>query len=119
MPLTAEDKKNIFNKVKAILEKQCPPMVASKDKEGVYELMGNKSVPYGYNKTIIPGMYFSSAAARKDSVNFYFFPIYFHLDEYKKIRPSILKCHAEKRSAGVEKTGIHEVNYICNSKKYL
>ena len=42
MPLTDEDKKIIFNKVKSALEKQTPPMVVCKDKEGVYELMGNK-----------------------------------------------------------------------------
>lgn len=92
MPLTSEDKKNIFNTLKTALEKQTPPMVVSKDKEGVYELMGNKPVPYGSKKTIVPGMYFSSVVTRKDSVNFYFFPIYFHFDDYKNISPSILKC---------------------------
>lgn len=91
MPLNPEDKKNIFNKLKSILEKQTPPMVVSKEKEGVYELMGNKPVPYGYKKTMVPGMYFSSIVVRKDSVNFSFFPIYFHHEDYKKISPSVLK----------------------------
>ncbi|MEO5569288.1 MAG: hypothetical protein ABIT08_17360 [Bacteroidia bacterium] len=92
MPLTNEAKKNIFEMVKAALKKQTPPMVVSKDKDDVFELMGNKPVPYGSKKIMVPGMYFSSVVSRKDSVIFYFFPLYFHLDDYKKVSPSILKC---------------------------
>jgi len=105
MPLTSEDKKNIFNKLKSILEKQSPPMVVSREKEGVYELMGNKPVPYGYKKTIVPGMYFSSVVVRNDSVNFSFFPIYFHLDDYKKISPTVLKYLKGKTCFHFKKPG--------------
>lgn len=66
-------------------------MAASKDKEGVYELMGNKPVPYGSKKIIVPGMYFSSVVARKDMVSFYFFPIYFHTSDFIDLIPTMAK----------------------------
>ena len=53
-------------------------MVNSKSTGDTYELMGNKPVPYGYDKKIVPGMYFASIAHRKDSVVFYFFPAYYN-----------------------------------------
>jgi len=92
MPLTSDKRKEIFSKVRAGLEKQSPPMVISKDKEGVFELIGNKPVPYGSRKTIVPGMYFSSVVARKDMVSFYFFPIYYHEKDFKDIMPTMIKC---------------------------
>ena len=92
MALIAEARKNIFDTLKAVLEKNSPPMVVSKDKEGVFELMGNKPVPYGSKKTMVPGMYFSSAVARKDIVSFYFFPLYYHEKDFAKVIPSMIKC---------------------------
>ena len=91
MPLTAEDRNAIFDLIKTGLQKQCPPMVASKDKEGVFELMGNKPVPYGSKKTIVPGLYFSSVVARKDMISFYFFPIYYHTDDFIDLIPGMAK----------------------------
>ncbi len=90
--MTNESKKQLFEALKLALKKLSPPMAISKDKTGVFELIGNKPVPYGSKKTIVPGMYFSSVVARKDSVNLYFFPLYFHYHHYKEISPSILKC---------------------------
>jgi len=92
MPLTLQERKEIFNKLKAGLQKQSPPMVVSKDKEGVFELMGNKPVPYGSRKTIVPGMYFSSIVARKDMVSFYYFPLYYHEKDFKDLIPTMIKC---------------------------
>ena len=92
MPLTSEIRKSIFELLKTALAKQSPPMVVSKDKESVFELMGNKPVPYGSKKVIVPGMYFSSVVTRKDIVSFYFFPLYFHEDEYRDIIPTLIKC---------------------------
>ena len=92
MPLTTEARKEIFNSIRSVLVKQCPPMVASKDKEGVYELMGNKAVPYGSKKIIVPGMYFCSVVARKDMVSFYFFPIYYHEKDFIDLIPTMAKC---------------------------
>ena len=92
MPLTAEARQQIFDSIKSVLQKQCPPMVASKDKENVYELMGNKPVPYGSKKEIVPGMYFSSVVARPDMVSFYFFPIYMNQKEFIDLIPTMTKC---------------------------
>ena len=92
MPLQPEQRTKIFNDIKSVLQKQSPPMSVSKDKEHVFELMGNKAVPYGSKKVIVPGMYFSSVVARKDMVSFYFFPIYYHTEEFKTLIPTMIKC---------------------------
>src|SRR5437016_2011320 len=93
MPLTTETKKAIFEKLKKNMEKFSPPMVVNV-KQGMgkgFELMGNKPVPYGYAKKIVPGMYFASIVQRSDSVAFYFFPSYMHA-EMKDVAPSLYKC---------------------------
>ena len=54
--------------------------------------MGNKPVPYGSTKKIVPGMYFSSAVARKDMVSFYYFPLYYHEKDFKDTIPTMIKC---------------------------
>lgn len=104
MPLTNEARKEIFETIKGVLLKQCPPMVASKDKEGVFELMGNKAVPYGSKKVIVPGMYFSSVVARKEMVSFYFFPIYFHTADFIDLIPTMAKCLKGKTCFNFKKT---------------
>jgi len=91
MPLIPVARKAIFDKLKSALEQQCPPMVCSKDKAGVYEIIGNKPVPYGSTKKVVPGMYFASAVARKDMVSFYFMPIYYHRELFAPVAPSLLK----------------------------
>ena len=92
MALTPESRNEIFDKLKSALEKHSPPMVISKNKAGVFELMGNKPVPYGSKKTIVPGMYFSSAVARKEMVSFYFFPIYYRQEDFLELIPTLSKC---------------------------
>jgi hypothetical protein len=92
MPLSHATRKNIFNKLKTALKKQSPPMVISKNTADTYEIMGNKPVPYGIKKTIVPGMYFSSTVARKDMVSFYLFPVYYHGKEFFDIAPTAMKC---------------------------
>ena len=104
MPLTTETRNEIFDTIRSVLKKYCPPMVAGKDKEGVYELMGNKAVPYGSKKIIVPGMYFSSVVARKDMVSFYFFPIYFHTDDFIGLIPTMSKCLKGKTCFNFKKT---------------
>lgn len=91
MSLTAENQKIIFNKLKKSLKKCCPPMVHKKGSAHAFELIGNKSVPYGYKKEIVPGMYFCSVAIRKNSVVFYFFPCYMS-PAFKGTAPSLFKC---------------------------
>ena len=110
MPLSPATRKNIFNKLKTALKKQSPPMVVSKNTADTYEVMGNKLVPYGSKKTIVPGMYFSSTVARKDMVSFYFLPAYFDRKELMRIAPTVMKylkgksCfHFKKEEQVVEK----------------
>ena len=78
-------------------------MVASKDKEGVYELMGNKPVPYGSKKIIVPGMYFCSVVARKDMISFYFFPIYYHTTDFIDLIPTLAKSLKGKTCFNIKK----------------
>jgi hypothetical protein len=92
MPITEETRKSIFNKLKKNLKKYTPPMVVKTDSDNKsFELIGNKEVPYGYDKKLIPGMYFASIAQRKDSVAFYFFPSYMN-EKLKEVAPSLYKC---------------------------
>jgi hypothetical protein len=91
MPVTDETKKIIVEKLKKHLVKCTPPMVMKSDSPTGCELIGNKPVPYGYDKKIIPGMFFASVAVRSDSVAFYFFPSYMNT-ELKKAAPSLYKC---------------------------
>ena len=91
MPITDETREAIFNKLKKNLKKFSPPMVASKGaSHHDYQLIGNKPVPYGYNKKIIPGMFFAAVANRKDSVTFHFFPSY--MSDLGKVAPTLYKC---------------------------
>ncbi len=92
MPITENTRKNIYNKLRKTLEKYSPPMVASPaNSPHGFSLMGNKPVPYGYDKKIIPGMFFAAIAHRKDSVTFHFFPIYMNT-KLGEEAPNLIKC---------------------------
>lgn len=104
MPLAPELQKQIFEKIKSVLQKQSPPMVISKNTKDCFELIGNKPVPYGSKKEIVPGMYFSSVAARKNMISFYFFPIYFHTDEFKPLISTMIKTLKGKTCFNIKKT---------------
>jgi hypothetical protein len=91
MALKPEIRDAIFDRLKTSLNKQCPPMVCSKDTATCCEIVGNSPVPYGSTKKIVPGMYFASAVARKDMVSFYFMPIYYHRKDYVDIAPTLLR----------------------------
>jgi hypothetical protein len=91
MPLLPATRQAIFTIVKEALARCCPPMVVSKDTTDVFELMGNKPVPYGSTKKIVPGMYFCSVVARPAAVTFYFFPIYYHEKDFEKTIPTLKK----------------------------
>ena len=91
MPISDETRKLIFEKLKKELDTCSPPMVHGFKMEGHdYGLIGNKPVPYGFDKKIIPGMFFASIAQRKDSVAFHFFPSYMD-PTMKDIAPSLYK----------------------------
>lgn len=90
MPLTETEKKEISDKLRTALLKCVPPMVVESQSENGMQLRGNKPVPYGYDKKVVPGMYFSSYVVRKDMVSFYFFPMYM-ADEFKTLIPGMMK----------------------------
>ncbi len=93
MAITDETRKIIFNKLKNQFDKICPPMVLDKFTEGKsVTIIGNKPVPYGHKKEIVPGMYFVSVEQRKDSVVFYFFPAYMQEDAFTDHAPNLWKC---------------------------
>jgi hypothetical protein len=89
VPIGENTRNAIYNRLKKNLEQFAPPMVA-KAGDASYELMGDKPVPYGYDKKIIPGMFFASIAHRKDSIAFYFFPCYMDTG-LKEVAPSLYK----------------------------
>lgn len=91
MALKPEIRKAIFDKLKASLRKQCPPMVCARDRANCYEIIGNTPVPYGSTKKIVPGMYFASAVAHNDMVSFHFMPIYYHQKDFVDVAPNLLK----------------------------
>ena len=98
-----EEREEIFSMLKSALEKHAPPMVVRNAKAGTIELIGNKPVPYGSKKTVIPGMYFSSAVARKDMVSFYFFPIYYQQEAFMKLIPVMSKTLKGKTCFNIKK----------------
>jgi hypothetical protein len=91
MALTPEIREAIFDRLKASLKKQCPPMVCTKDTDACYEIIGNAPVPYGSTKKIVPGMYFASAVTHNDFVSFHFMPIYYRQKDYAGVCPTLLK----------------------------
>ena len=91
MPLTPETRKQIFENIKSVLQKQSPPMVVSKNTKDCFELIGNKAVPYGSKKVMAPGMYFSSVVVRKDMISFHFFPIYMNREIFESLIPNMIK----------------------------
>lgn len=110
MPITPETKNNIFSLLKKVMEENCPPLVISKNSKDSIEVIGNIPTPYGSKKVIVRGMYFASALIRKDNVSFYFFPIYYHEKDFKKLIPTLLKCldgktcfHFKKEEEVIEK----------------
>lgn len=91
MAITNRDRKEIFEKLEKYLAACSPPVVAKKDgKELSYESIGNKAVPYGSTKKMIPGMFFASIAQRKDSVAFHFFPCYMN-PAMQEVAPTLYK----------------------------
>src|SRR4051812_27733885 len=91
MPLTAETRNEIFEKIKSVLQKQSPPMIVSKNTKDNFELIGNKPVPYGSKKVMAPGMYFCSVVVCKDMISLHFFPIYMKREMFELLIPNLIK----------------------------
>lgn len=77
MPISDLARQEIFDKLRQILLKSSPPLVVNTDiPYQNFELIGNKPVPYGSKKVMVPGMFFACILPRKDSITFHFFPNY-------------------------------------------
>ena len=108
MPLTNETGKEIFERMKSLLKKQCPPMVISKDDKNNYELIGNKPVPYGSTKKIVPGMFFVSIVLNKTMVSLHFFPMYMRKDLFEPLVPNMIKLLKGKTCFNIK--DVNEIN---------
>lgn len=91
MPLSDADRKQIIDTLKKALHTCCPPMVISQEGAQGLAIIGNKPVPYGYDKKIIPGMFFASVMSRKDMVSFYLFPAYNNVKPFQEVAPTAIK----------------------------
>ena len=91
MSITLETKKEIVAKLSKLLVKYSPPMViSSKNAKGI-TLIGNKQVPYGSKKQLVPGMFFVSVVTNKTMVSFHFFPMYYNEKTYTPLAPYLMK----------------------------
>ena len=110
MAITSEGRIIIFDKIKSCLENFVPPLVVSPNSlDGTYEVIGNHPVPYGYDKKLVPGMFFASIVHRKESVAFHFFPAYMNpaLLEVAPALKKLLKgktCYHFKEEAQVNES---------------
>ena len=103
MPLTDADRNEIISRLNKSMAKVCPPMIQKSASDKGMEIIGNKPVPYGYKKEIIPGMYFASSVARKDMVSFYFFPCYTQAKALGALAPKLMKCLKGKTCFNIKK----------------
>lgn len=115
MALSDDTRKQLFDTLKKHLQQCTPPMVVATDEDQqAYELIGNKAVPYGYDKKTIPGMFFASLVQRKDSVAFHFFPCYMN-PAMKEAAPTLYKrlkgktCFHFKKEAEVNESELQEL----------
>lgn len=92
MPITDTERKAIFEALHKAVQKLKPLIVLSdvNKTDLSFQAIGNKVVPYGHDKKLVDGMYFASVAKRKDSMAFYFFPLYMQPDIEKAI-PNLKK----------------------------
>ena len=120
MPLSPQTADTIFNTLVEAMTSLCPPLVITKNKKGVFEIIGNTPVPYGSTKKIIPGMYFASAVVRKDMVSFYVFPIYGHPELFIDVAPSAMKCLKGKTCFNFKKSEqVNKTEIVALLKKAL
>jgi len=91
MPITDETKKEIVKIISNVFLKSCPPMVVASQSENGMQLIGNKEVPYGSTKKLVPGMFFVSVIAGKNMVSFHFFPMYYREKTFAPLAPNSMK----------------------------
>jgi hypothetical protein len=87
MPDTLQE---IQDRLRAILSKYSPPLIAKVDTPRCYELYSVKDLVIAGRKR--SEVYFAGAIIQKSFVGFYFMPIYSNPDFVEKLAPELKKC---------------------------
>ena len=98
MPDTLQE---IQDRLKAILSKYAPPLVAKVDKPGHYELYSVKDLLIGGRKRT--EVYFAGAVIQKSFVGFYFMPMYSNPEFVESLPPELKKCIKGKACFNIRK----------------
>jgi len=89
-PYLPQDKRlEIFQQLKKILSRYSPPLTATSDFEGRYELVSKKPVEFMGRKK--PEMYFGAAIIQSNYVGLYLMHVYLSAESLKKISPDLMK----------------------------
>lgn len=96
-----DDRLQIFNKLKSILSKYSPPLTATSNFEGRYELVSKKPIEFmGRKKTEI---YFGAAIIQANYVGLYLMHVYVSAEYLKKIAPELGKTLKGKSCFHIKK----------------
>ncbi|MCM2272505.1 MAG: DUF1801 domain-containing protein [candidate division Zixibacteria bacterium] len=85
----ADDRLTIFNGLKKLLKAYEPPLTATSDFEGRYELVSKKEVEIAGRKR--KEISFAAAIVQSNYVGFYFMPVYADPSVTKKMPPELMK----------------------------
>ena len=86
----AVDKQAIFERLRKVLSKAKAGFEVRTDTDDTYELYGKKTAEV-FGK-MVDGVYFAAVVSKKNSVNFYFVPIYTHREEFDDLPDELGKC---------------------------
>ena len=86
----AVGKQAIFDRLRKVLARAKAGLEVRQDTDDTYELYGKKSAEV-FGKRV-DGVYFAAVVIKKNSVNFYFFPIYTHREEFDDLPDELGRC---------------------------
>ena len=85
-----DNRKEIFQKLRAILSTYSPPLTAVSDFDSRYELVSKKEAEWAGRK--FKEMYFGAAITQSNYVGLYLMHVYAHPENCNKISPELSKC---------------------------
>lgn len=88
-PESTDELLQVFGQLRQILSACCPPLTASMDVDGRYELVSKKPVEFMGKKR--PELYFGSAIIQSNYVGLYLMHVYISVGHLKKIGPGLLR----------------------------
>jgi hypothetical protein len=89
LPKVIDQRLEIFKQLKSVLSKYSPPLVATSDFEGRYELVSKRAVEFmGRKKTEI---YFGAAIIQGNYVGLYLMHVYVKPERLQNIAPELKK----------------------------